>query len=138
MDGFIIIGPIYAINYKEVYELFKKGVLKCGVYEVGWELGYTRVWKDWLTTLTPNRPENKKLVLTQKYDPDKYPVYDNYTAIESKSKDVPIDYQGLIGVPVSFCKYIDYLPYEIVDKTAKLQLGGKNVFERLIIRRKQL
>ena len=138
MKDCLILCPNYAFHFEEAYELLKKGVLKGGIYEAGWELGYNRVWASWTTTLTPNRPEKRKLKLTKTYNPQDYPRYDNYDAIESKSKDIPTDYEGKIGVPLTFYKYAGYLPYEIVDKTAKLELNGKRLFERLIIRRKQL
>lgn len=57
--------------------------------------------------------------------------------IESSSKDIPVDYQGLIAVPITFFKYYDYLPYEILEKRGDLVLNGKTVYERLIIRRKK-
>lgn len=138
MKACLIIGPAYAFHFEEPYNLFKEGVLKGGVYTVNWGLENSHIGCDWYTTLNPNRPEKKKLILTKSYNPEDYPRYDNYDAIESKSKDIPVDYEGKIGVPLTFFKYASYLPYEIVDKTTKLELNGKRLFERLIIRRKQL
>ncbi len=136
MKDCLIIGPAYALHFEEPYNLFKEGVLGCGC---SLTIHLTdRINCCWYTTLNPNRPEKKKLILTKTYNPHDYPRYDNYDAIESKSKDIPTDYEGKIGVPLTFFKYASYLPYEIVDKTAKLELNGKRLFERLIIRRKQL
>lgn len=46
--------------------------------------------------------ERKPLVLTKKYDPEKYPKYDNYDAIEcGRVEDIPIDYDGVIGTPIT-------------------------------------
>lgn len=137
MKDCLIIGPDTAMGYKDIYPLLKDRVLKIGIYAVGWELGYTRVWSSWFTTLTPNRPEKKKLILKKTYNENDYPRYDNYDVIESKSKDIPVDYYDLISVPITFFKYYDYLPYEIVDFRTGLILNGKKMFQRLIIRRKQ-
>lgn len=134
MKDCLIIGPAYALHFEEPYNLFKEGVLRCGCLVTHLT---DNIACDWYTTLNPNRPEEKKLRLTKTYNPEDYPRYDNYDAIESKSKDIPVDYEGKIGVPLSFFKYASYLPYEIVDKTTKLELNGKRLFERLIIRRKK-
>lgn len=135
MKACLIIGPAYALHFEEPYNLFKEGVLKCGC-ELTVHLT-ANITCSWYTTLNPNRPEKKKLILTKTYNPQDYPTYDNYDAIESKSKDIPFDYKGKIGVPLTFFKYASYLPYEIVDKTAKLELNGKHMFERLIIQKRK-
>lgn len=50
--------------------------------------------------------DDKKLILTKKYDPEKYPKYDNYDAIEcGKVADIPYDYDGVIGVPITVLQY---------------------------------
>lgn len=90
---------------------------------------------DWFTTLQVYRPENKKLKLTRTYNENDYPGFDDYPAIESASKDIPIDYTGLIAVPISFFKYYDYLPYEIVDGPLRPKINGKTKFSRLIIQK---
>ena len=138
MKDYLILGPATAMMYKEVYPLLRDKVLKVGVWTVGWELGYTRMWCRWFTTLHVNRPENKKLKLTRTYNEHDYPRFDNAPdIIESKSKDIPVDYPGLIAVPITFFKYYGYRPYEILEHRGDLKLNGKNKFERLIIRRKQ-
>lgn len=125
--------------YKDVYPLLKNKVLKVGVWTVGWETEKGRIIGYWLTTIQVNRPEEKKLKLTKTYNENDYPRFDNAPGIiESSSKDIPIDYPGLIAVPISFFKYYDYLPYEILEKRGDLVLNGKQMFARLIIRRKQL
>lgn len=136
MKDCLIIGPGPAMTYKEVYPLLRDKVLRVGVWMVVFNNQKTGPRGDWFTTLQVNRPDNKKLKLTKTYNENEYPRFDDYPAIESTSKDIPIDYPGLVAVPISFFKYYDYLPYEIVDKSAKLKLNGKHMFERLIIRRK--
>ena len=135
MKDCLIIGPAYALTYNDVYPLVLDKTLKVGVWTVGWN----KIWCNWLTTIQVNRPENKKLKLAKTYNPDDYPRFDNAPdIIESSSKDIPVDYQGLIAVPITFLKYYDYLPYDVLEKRGGLVLNGKQMFARLIIRRKQL
>ena len=78
--------------------------------------------------------------LTKTYNPVDYPKYDNYDAIEvSKSKNIPMDYTGLMGVPVSFIYKLNLNQFELVDiwgVSKMLFLNGKIKYIRLIIRRK--
>ena len=123
--------------YKDVYPLLLNKALKVGVWTVGWELGYTRMWCKWFTTLQVNRPDNKKMKLAKTYNENDYLRFDNAPdIIESKSKDIPVDYDGLIAVPITFFKYYDYLPYDVLELRTDLKLDGKDKFARLIIRRK--
>ena len=141
MKACLIIGPVTALNYKEVYPLLKDKVLKVGIYCVKWQRSKDKpnaIATYWFTTLQVNRPESKKLKLYKAYNPDDYPRFDNDPEIlESKSKDIPIDYDGLIAVPITFFKYYDYLPYDILELRTDLKLNGKHMFVRLIIRRKR-
>lgn len=135
----MIIGPGTVMMYKDVYPLLLKKVLRIGVWMVVFNNQKTGPRGDWYATLNPKRPEKKKMKLTKTYNPDDYPRFDNAPdIIESKSKDIPIDYPGLIAVPISFFKYYDYLPYDILELRTDLKLNGKDKFARLIIRRKQL
>ena len=137
MKACLIIGPGTVMGYNGIYELLRDKVLKIGLHRiVTWEncdgnYGY------WFSTLQVNRPENKKLKLTKTYNENDYPRFDNDPEIiESKSKDIPIDYDGLIAVPITFFKYYDYLQYDILELRTDLKLNGKDKFQRLIIRRK--
>ena len=135
----MIIGPDTVMMYKDVYPLLLDKTLKVGIWKVAWldSLG-KKAWGNWFTTLQVNRPESKKLKLSKTYNPDDYHRFDNAPdIIESKSKDIPIDYDGLIAVPITFFKYYDYLPYEVLEKRGDLVQNGKQMFERLIIRRKK-
>lgn len=74
--------------------------------------------------------------LTKKYNPEEYPKYDNYDAIEvSKTKNIPMDYTGLMGVPLSFLDKYNPEQFEIICSIAPV-LNGKAKFARLIIRNK--
>ena len=66
----------------------------------------------WITNLPVFK--KKELIFTEKYSKEKYPKYDNYDAINiDRIKDIPIDYDGIMGVPISI---INQLPkeYEIL------------------------
>ena len=81
---------------------------------------------------------------------EKYPKYDNYDAINiDKSKDIPGDYFGEIGVPISFLYYLDPTVWDIIglfndtnayfiDKTARTIIHGKHLYRRIIIKRKPI
>lgn len=96
------------------------------------------------------------LELTQKYNPDIYPKYDNYNAIEvSKTKDIPMDYDGVMGVPITFLDKHCPEQFEILgitssfDKNEKIEnlrtnpkhrnrsmFNGKELYARILIKRK--
>ena len=139
MKDCLIIGPGTVMMYNDVYPLLRDKVLKVGVWTVGWETEKGHIVGRWFSTFSPIIPENKKLKLTKTYNENNYQRFDNAPdIIESKSKDIPVDYDGLIAVPITFFKYYDYLPYDILELRTDLKLNGENKFARLIIRRKQL
>ena len=135
MKACLIIGPAYALGYKETYPLLRDKILQLGIWTVKWG----KIACNWFTTLSVERPLEKKLVLVKIYTPDDYPTYDNAPdIIECMSKDIPTDYEDKMAVPISFFKYYNYLPYEILECRRDLKLNGKRLFTRLIIRRKAL
>lgn len=91
----------------------------------------------WFSTMRAGvNMERRKL--TKTYNPDDYPTYDNYDAIEVNNKsNIPYDYDGLMGVPITFFCYYPELPYEILEKRGDLKLNGKQLFQRLIIQKKK-
>lgn len=97
----------------------------------------------WLTDLPVHREES--LVLTQSYDPERYPKYDGYDAIHvDKTVNIPMDYPGVMGVPISYMKYHDPQRFELVGEANHGKdnpydlfgpyLHGKRMFKRLLIR----
>lgn len=136
MKACLIIGPAYVLGYREIYPLLRDKILQLGIWTVGWESEKGHLVGNWFTTLKVERPDDKKLVLTKKYNND-YRVYDNYDAIECTSKDIPTDYEGKIGVPITFFKYYNYLPYNVLDLRADLKLNNKQLFTRLIIQKRK-
>ena len=82
------------------------------------------------------RPE--KLVLRKKYNPEEYPSYDNYDAIEvSKVADIPKDYDGVMGVPITFLDKYNPDQFEILDISPHFFmeiLAGKSKPQQLSLR----
>ena len=87
------------------------------------------------------------MLLWKKYSPDAYPKYDNYDAIEvSKTADIPCDWQGAIGVPITFMSQYNPEQFEMVGLLnhgqdneydfAVPRINGKTLFKRIIIRRR--
>ena len=120
---FLIIGNQNNITYKEVFPLIKDNEIWLG-YKSGdmafkvpenSESRATRYWEDengqkwrsmgnicWFTNLDHNK-RHEELDLVCRYSEEEYPSYDNYDAIEvGKIADIPFDYQGTMGVPITF------------------------------------
>ena len=87
-----------------------------------------------------------------KYTPEKYPRYDNYDAIEvSKTAEIPMDYFGAMGVPITFldkynpdqfellgCSYrYGDCGYHVAGTDWNCYIDGKRIFKRLFIRRRK-
>ena len=117
----------------------------------------------WFTNLV-HKKRNEYLDLYKKYTPEEYPKYDNYDAIEvSKVADIPEDYNGVMGVPITFLdKYnpeqfeiiwqasgntrvnapkevlqqLSYVPHK-EDRGGCPVINGKKKFARILIRKKQ-
>ena len=69
---------------------------------------------------------------------EKYPKYDNYDAINiDKCKDIPGDYFGEIGVPVSFVYYLDPTVWDVIE-VLQPTIGSRTLYKRIIIKRKQI
>lgn len=124
MKKFLIIGNGNAVTYKEIFPLIKENKMwlgtfygsmefiisadkfdetKCSKYRVEDGEYYIKLMMiTWYTNMEHNK-RKEPLVLTKRYDPEKYQMYDNYSAIEvSKVKDIPCDYDGIMGVPITF------------------------------------
>lgn len=138
MKDCLIIGFPTAMAYNDVYPLLRDKVLRAINHHITrtYDEYHTRIDMIWFSTL--EGPVNKTPVLYKHYNPEDYHTYDNASdIIESKSKDIPVDYDGLISVPISFFFYYPELDYEILEHRGDLKLNGKTVYERLIIRKKQ-
>ena len=125
--NFLIIGSLNAINYKEVFPLIKKNLIWLGINNGAksylkpdgsiQKMGNT----GWYTNLI-HKHRNEEIDLVCRYSHDEYPCYDNYDAIEvSKVSDIPNDYGGIMGVPMTFLD--SYCPnqFEIIWRSHDIE-----------------
>jgi len=144
---FLIVGNINVITYKECFGLIKTNKMWLGyncarhfVRPDGSMFETARTF--WYTNLNIAK-RCEEFILYKKYTPKEYPKYDNYDAIEvSKAKDIPIDYKGAMGVPITFLDKFNPEQFEIVkfrkgDDDRDLTINGKSPYFRIIIRRKK-
>lgn len=145
MKDFIAIANTNAITYKEFFPLLKDRIVNMGIekpkeYDIP-NGAVKSVYARWFTTL--HTPDKKKLILTKKYNENDYPHYDNYNAIEVRRvKDIPYDYNGVMGVPITIFEY-DLDNVEILkclnDNTPDTRVAtieGKEKYARILIRKK--
>lgn len=158
---FIIIGNQNAITYKEIFKLLQDNKMWLG-YNNGemefvvpsyYEPKATRYREEngikyrsmgntcWFTNLdVAKRHEN--IILYKSYNESEYPTYDNYDAIEcSRVSNIPIDYNGVIGVPITFMYSYNPEQFEIVkfrkgNDDKDLSINGKCPYFRILIRKR--
>lgn len=182
---FIILGNMNAVTYKEIFPLFRDNKIwygdsirsgdrkfyvpdnyplnasGCGIDENGRRFIRVKGVR-WLTNL--HRDNKQEFIeLHNYYTPTQYPNYENYNAIEvGKTKDIPVDYYGLMGVPITFLDKYNPEQFEIImlangnartnvsadtlkevgyrqhpeDRGGVGILNGKRTYARVIIRRK--
>lgn len=165
---FLIIGSQNAVTYKEIFALIKNNQMWLG-YKSGdmkfkvpyyYEPRETRYWEDengqkwrslgnicWFTNLDHSK-RHEELILYKQYSPEEYPHYDNYNAIEvSKVVEIPQDWDGVMGVPITFLDKYNPEQFEILGmddhryeypkwRGRGPDLNGKSVYRRIIIRNK--
>lgn len=143
MKKFLIIASINSFNYNSTFEYIRTGKIWAGTkYDVNGMLfikcnseDTKKVLAKYMTNLNYDFTK-PNLNLTKHYNPVDYPKYDNYDAIEvSRCPNIPIDYTGMMGVPITFIQVTNYQQFEIVGKISPI-LNGKPIYSRLIIRRK--
>ncbi|MFZ5365150.1 MAG: adenine-specific methyltransferase EcoRI family protein [Patescibacteria group bacterium] len=160
---FLIIGNTNALTYKEIFKLIKENKFRTGYtnFNVGmffvvpddWE-HFHHVDKDgkkiarvstscWFTNLEVEK-HKEDIILYKKYTPEEYPKYDNYNAINvNKYTDIPYDYTGYIGVPITFIDKYNPEQFEIVrfrkgNDDKDLSINGKYTYFRIIIKNKKV
>ncbi len=146
---FLVIGNINAITYKEIFPLIKENKIWLGTGMGRWISGFIvpnnyelygteasindkgeRIVATnnclWLTNLD-HKKRHEEIICYKKYNPEEYPHYDNYDAIEvSKTVDIPIDYIGIMGVPITFLDKYNPDQFEILWTTDR---GGDGKLE---------
>lgn len=171
---FLVIGNQNALTYKEIFPYVKANQLWwgasihsgdrkfyvpdnyplngaiCGVDENGKRFIYVKGVRWW--TNIKNTTQSTPMNLCRKYNETDYPKYDNYDAINvDKTCDIPMDYDGVMGVPITF--FDKYCPsqFEIVgwsrhndlDMDGGYWLGGcndatingKRIYTRILIKK---
>lgn len=134
---FLILGNMNALTYKEIFPLIRDNQLwygasihsgdrkfyvpndyplkasGCGVDNNGQKFIRVKGVR-WYTNLD-YKARHEKLVLWKNYTPEEYPKYDNYDAINvNKYSEIPCDYDGVMGVPITFIDYYCPEQFEIV------------------------
>lgn len=166
---FLIIGNVNAITYKEFFPLIKANKVWMGasihsgdrefqvpesyplnaagsrIDEQGRKFIRVKGVR-WFTNMDyPQRHED--LILYRYYTPEEYPKYDNYDAINvDVTSDIPCDYDGVMGVPITFLDKYNPDQFEIIGAmtTTKVEnynygypyIGGQKIYARILIRRK--
>ena len=181
---FLIIGNQNAITYKEIFPLIKENRIWLGhaqeavtmLFDVPKDFAHEIVATrqegssyviengavkskmrnaKWFTNLDHNK-RHEDLILYKEYRPEEYPTYDNYDAIEvSRTKEIPCDYAGAMGVPISFLDKHNPEQFELLGATesegkgfsaglwkpevgtAQAMVKGKRVFKRIFIRHRK-
>ena len=116
---FVIIGDLNWITYKEIFPLLRDNEIwlgYCSVKEFLQPDGSIKKFgnKLWYTNLDIIK-RHEKLILWKKYSADEYPKYDNYDAINvDKVPNIPADYDGVIGVPITFLDKYNPDQFEII------------------------
>ena len=171
---FIIIGNTNALKYKLTFKMFQEDKIRTGYtnFNVGMYFQVPDSWEKfhhiengkkmarvstscWFTNL-PVSKHNEELILIKHYTPEEYPKYDNYDAINVNTyTDIPCDFEGAMGVPITFLDKYNPKQFEIIwttdrggdgyleefkkpwDRYDAPVLNGKGLYTRILIRKKQ-
>ena len=172
-----------AITYKEIFPLIKENRIWLGFRSLNTDMYFdvTDKYQQWLLenkkqgssyqiidgkimgrlasacwyTNLDIKKRHEELILVERYTSDKYPKYDNYDAIEvSKIAEIPCDYAGIMGVPITFLDKYNPDQFEILNandyrtneetpikkhgliKDKDGSINGKIVYVRILIRNK--
>lgn len=182
---FVLIGNKNAITYKEIFRWIKENKMWVGNTPMSTDMlfdvpddfakelvatkkqgsGYKivdgvvkgRAQAVWFTNMDIAK-RHEDLILYKNYNPEEYPQYDNYNAINvDKTKDIPADYKDIMGVPITFLDKHNPEQFEILgmsasagydeeivgipflgDKDARPLINGKNIYARVFIKNKRI
>jgi hypothetical protein len=165
---FLIIGNQNALTYKETFTLIKENKIWLGIdnggtkwfqvpshYDIKTE---TRIKIEngikyfsmgsimWFTNLD-HKKRHEELLLFRQYNPKEYQKYDNFDIINvDKYADIPADYDGVMGVPITFVDKYNPEQFEILGIANSARwigfecytvINGKKLYNRILIKRKQ-
>jgi hypothetical protein len=165
---FLILGDQNAITYKETFGYIKKNKLWLGYdnggtkwfqvpndYEIQTEsrikiengIKYFSMGRImWFTNLDTTK-RHEDIVLYKKFTTEEFPKYDNYNVINvDKVSDIPMDYDGVMGVPITFVDKYNPNQFEIlgiansarwIDYECFTLIHGKKIYNRILIKRKK-
>lgn len=130
---FIIIGNKNAITYKEIFKLIKENKIWIGYRNINKDMWlflpddaktyekiidgkkYKHIMACWFSNIETTK-RYEELDLYKKYTTEEYPNYENYNAINvDKVDDIPMDYNGVMGVPITFLDKYNPNQFEIID-----------------------
>lgn len=153
---FLIIGNMNAVTYKEIFPYIKNNELWLGQNAKGGTRkgnslsfatpnGETKDVSSWWYTNIDCQRRNQPIDLYRKYNETDYPKYDNYDAIEvSKVTDIPMDYEGVMGVPITFLYKYNPSQFEIVGLDRYVEdnpkyghrftINNKETYARILIK----
>ena len=172
---FLIIGGQNALTYKEIFTLMKHNKMWLG-YNFGdmafkvpdyYEPRKTRFWIDdkgqkwrslgnicWFTNLDHSK-RHEDIILYKNFTQEEYPKYDYYNAINvNKVAEIPVDYKGAMGVPITFMDKYNPNQFEILgfmntgeeNKGIRYEntphgrptIAGKEIYFRVLIKHKKI
>ncbi len=165
---FVIIGNLNAITTKEIFKLFKENKIWLGhsIHSGDREFGVPKDYPlnasgcridengnkfirvkgvRWFTNLDYIE-RHEDLILYKTYNKKKYPIYANCNAINvNKTKDIPKDYKGVMGVPITFIDKYNLDQFEILGNEYDLNIekgrgyiNGKRMYSRIFIKHKKI
>jgi len=169
---FLILGNQNAIIYKEIFKFIKENKLWLGYDNGGTKWFQVPMDYDiptesrikieygvkffsmgsimWFTNFDTTK-RHEEMTLYKKYSPEEYSKYDNYDAIEvSRVFEIPMDYAGVMGVPITFLDKYNPKQFEIIGSNRGVDqdpkgiygrgsyLNGKETFKRLFIKNKKV
>ena len=166
---FLIIGNKNALTYKEIFKLIKNNEMWTGYRGFSGGMWFSADYEGktekiidgeklinvpsiWFTNLD-NLKRHENLILYKNYTPEEYPKYDNYDAINiNKTSDIPQDYDGFMGVPITYFDKYNPEQFEIIDGIGRYSIlnneetkkegkylsmiNGKALYFRIIIKKK--
>lgn len=151
---FLIIGSKNAITYKEIFPLLKNNKLWLGYNEGNGTMHFKTpdneiksVPSYWYSNLDISK-RHEKLILYKEYSKEEYPEYDDYEAINvNKVADIPADFLGVMGVPITFLDKYNPEQFEIIGLDrytapkdvligGRLAINGNTTYARILIKKK--
>ncbi|QMU55993.1 MAG: modification methylase [Candidatus Mycalebacterium zealandia] len=167
---FLIVGDQNAITYKEIFPLINQNKLWLGCdnggtkwfqvpddYDIKTESRkkiengikyFSKGSINWFTNFDHEK-RHEELILYKTYNPEEYPHYDNYDAINvDKVQEIPKDYDGAMGVPITFLDKHNPNQFEILGidrvlvkertgRVSRFMIGNKEIYARIVIKNKK-